>query len=214
MINDNVPTINQRVSYAKCNGNSVRRRSIALQIYCVLALVSVTTCGRAEPHLPCGGGNTAALQPDIVLSRAAWHEVSPLDLSSADNRAVSQTAELDGSDPDFAGMMIRCREGKLETIFVVLNPLAPRTTARVRLQSQGGLEELDGSPIPTGAGISIPVDPLVDLQSRWRGGKLEVALSAEGSDIHGVINLDGLIGPLMQLNAKCGTDMNQSRIRK
>ena len=154
--------------------------------------------------IPAGPYLGASVGPNRVRS-VAWRSVrSPDPRGGSDYEALLQTAEFDRSDVGFAGMMIRCRNQKLETIFVVLQPLPPGTQARVTISTEGVNQVYDASPIPTGAGLMVPIDIAQDIQIRWRQTReLAVTIKTSETEIKGAVSLEGLRSPLSRLEAAC-----------
>src|ERR1700730_10668658 len=55
-----------------------------------------------------------------------WRLVrTPNPQSGMDTISISHTAEVQKSDPNFAGMMLRCDEGQVEVLMIVLEPYPP-----------------------------------------------------------------------------------------
>lgn len=135
----------------------------------------------------------------------AWRMLSsPGPHAGADNEAISQTADLETSDPGFIGMMVRCRNAALETILVVAEPLPPRATADVTLSGGGATVVAPATPIITGAGLQVPIDLVAQLNGAWAGEPALDVTIATPDRIHGVVSLQGLRTPLLQLSRDCG----------
>src|SRR6516165_5400843 len=107
--------------------------------------------------------------------------------------AILHTADLDKSDPRLAGLMLRCAEHGLEPVIIVVDPLPPRAKPRITLRGEGQVINLDGSIIPTGAGILLPVDGLDLANGPWARSR-EVGIRIENGDtiIEGAVMLSGL----------------------
>lgn len=141
------------------------------------------------------------------IQAAAWRQArSPDPRGGSDYEALLQTADFARSDPGLAGMMVRCREGKIESIFVVVEPLPPRSAAQVRVTSTGFDETYLADVIPTGAGLAVPLDMAAEIRGRLRHAPdLSVTIRTAQGQIGGAISLEGLATPLDALNVACAS---------
>jgi hypothetical protein len=65
-----------------------------------------------------------------------------------DSIAVSRTADLLRSDPEFAGMMLRWTGGEIELLFVLVRPLSPRSRPQVTLNFEGKSLRFEAAVVP------------------------------------------------------------------
>jgi len=155
------------------------------------------------------GGSPAG--PD---SSARWRLVQSVDPQS-DRKAVSimRTADTIRSDPDLAGLMIRCRSRlgdgspNLEVLVVLLNPLPLRAHPNVRLKSESGESRYTASIAVPGALVLLPAEAAALATGPWQSAN-ELAIDVEdaGLAIHGVVALGGLRSGLSDLSASCPRD--------
>lgn len=144
-----------------------------------------------------------------IQNQKSWRLVQIAQpLTGANLPALLEVAELDRSDPGLIGMMVRCSEEAGENdpvpVFVIADPLPPRATPQVTLRASGADLTLEGHVIPTGAGISFPLDIRAKLLGPWRdSSELNVMIKNEDTVIKGVIRLTGLFEGLDQLAAIC-----------
>ncbi len=121
--------------------------------------------------------------------------------------AILQVAEPDRSDLGLIGMMVRCSEGAgdMVPVLVIAEPLPPRAEPQVTLRVSGVDLALSGQVIPTGAGISLPIDIREKILGPWRqSSELSVTIKNGVATVNGVIRLAGLFEGLTQLAAECG----------
>ena len=142
---------------------------------------------------------------------ARWRLVQTAD-TQGDRKAVSimRTAETIRSDPDLAGLMIRCqsRPGdglpNLEVLVVLLNPLPLRAHPNVRLKSEGGESRYAASIAVPGALVLLPAEAAALASGPWQSvNELTIDVEDAGRTVHGVVALGGLRSALADLSANC-----------
>ena len=117
---------------------------------------------------------------------------------------ISRSAELDSPDTDIIGLTVRCGHAGPEAILVVADPLPPRGHAQVTLDAAGSSDVVDATPIPTGAGLVLPIDVRVRAAGSWgRGTILAATLMHDGMVSHAKFTLDGFGGALARLESEC-----------
>lgn len=147
--------------------------------------------GLPEPH---PGSSSRAVAGNWRLVR------TPNPQGGKDAISVTRTAELAESDPNFAGLMIRCGDPQFEILIVLVRPLPPRTHPTVSI----GRAKYDGTVIPPGAAILLPGAATVDAQASWLAlPRLDIKIEEDGSQTKGVVSLDGLDAALAALSASC-----------
>lgn len=157
---------------------------------------------------------TKAGSPAGPDSATRWRLVQTADTQS-DRKAVSimRTADALRSDPDLAGLMIRCRsrpgDGSpdLEVLVVLLNPLPLRARPNVRLKSESGDSRYTASIAVPGALVLLPAEAAVLATGPWqRTNELTIDVEDAGRAVHGVVALGGLRTALSELTANCPRD--------
>ena len=147
-------------------------------------------------------------------SAVRWRLVQTVDPQS-DRKAVSimRTADTIRSDPDLAGLMIRCRSRpgdvppNLEVLVVLLNPLPLRARPNVRLKSESGESRYTASIAVPGALVLLPAEAVALATGPWQSmNELTVDVEDAGLTIHGVVALGGLRAALSDLSASCPRD--------
>jgi hypothetical protein len=111
-----------------------------------------------------------------------------------------RTAELSGSDPDFAGIMLRCGDPDFEILVFLIRPLPPRARPRVSIDGKS----FQGTVVPPGASILLPREATALARERWNALKtLSVRVDDDGTVVRGVVALDGFSTALPTLAASC-----------
>jgi len=150
-------------------------------------------------------------------SIARWRLVQTSD-PHVDRKAVSimRAAETIRSDPDLAGLMIRCGIGpgdgsaNFEVLVVLLNPLPLRAHPNVRIKSDGGESRFSASIAVPGALVLLPAEATALATGPWQTlNELSVDVEDAGLTVHGVVALDGLRSALSELSANCPRDVGQ-----
>lgn len=155
----------------------------------------------------------AGVNYPLKFMNAAAEETSPhwrlvRTPGSKDGRdvvSIMRTAETLRSDPDFAGLMIRCSDKALLQIGIVLiQPLPPRESPDVAIAAAGETRRFKGTPLPTGAILALPDTAASLPESSWKkAGEIAVSVQSKTSSIQGVVKTDGLAAALASLRSNC-----------
>jgi hypothetical protein len=114
--------------------------------------------------------------------------------------SIMRAAELSGSDPDFAGLMLRCADTGIDVLVVLIAPLPPRAHPKISI---GGMT-FDGSVTPPGAAILLPATASDLASSKWQTlAKLNIEVSDESKVVKGLVEIDGLANAMQTLAATC-----------
>jgi hypothetical protein len=125
--------------------------------------------------------------------------------------SVMKTADLTKSDIDFAGLMLRCGDGNIEVLIVLVRPLPPRAHPKVTVTVGSKTTEFIATVVPPGAEVLLPQEASFLASGPWQAAaELAVEVGAvEGDDqptpIQGVISLAGLGAALARLQANCAS---------
>jgi hypothetical protein len=119
--------------------------------------------------------------------------------------SIMHTADALRSDPDFAGMMIRCRpQAALQIAFVLITPFPPRSRPQVTVSINRSLARFQGEPLPSGSMVALPGEAGVLAKGPWRSAtELAVDIEKDGNIIHGIIPLDNLADAIPYLQSNC-----------
>jgi len=114
--------------------------------------------------------------------------------------AITRTADTSKSDPDLAGLIVRCQDKPgLEVLLALVRPLPPRRKREVTLGLRTAKPVVQAEISETGTALILPIEPSV-LTSQ---AELTVGVSDPDGPIQGVIPLDGLVRGLARLSASC-----------
>jgi hypothetical protein len=119
--------------------------------------------------------------------------------------AIMRTADTTQSDPDLAGLMIRCREKPgLEVVLALLRPFPPRSKKDVVVNLGATESILHAETSTPGIALVLPIDATFFTIGPWRHLKqLSVEIRDPESNVRGVIPLDGIAPALAKLSASC-----------
>ncbi len=135
-----------------------------------------------------------------------WRLVrTPNPAGGPDAVSVMRTPDLNRSDRDFAGLMIRCSATGEEALIAVISPFPLRAHPRVILDAGGRIEQLQASVVPPGAALLLPGDARAMVAGPWRSlPELSVDVSDGETRIRGVVSLLGLPAAIQAIAANCG----------
>jgi hypothetical protein len=124
---------------------------------------------------------------------------------AADAVAMMRTADTTRSDPDLAGLMIRCRETPgLEVVLALVRPFPPRSKRDVIVDSGAAKTVFHAESSPPGTALVLPIDATAFTTGPFRELKLlSVKISDSESEIRGAIPLDGISAAIARLSTNC-----------
>lgn len=119
--------------------------------------------------------------------------------------SIMRTADTTRSDPDLAGLMIRCQEKPgFQVLLALVRPLPPLAKRDVVINPKTAPSVVHAEVSPIGTGIVLPIEPSMFTTGQWRDLKeLAVLIHDPEADVRGVIPLDGLAPALAKLAARC-----------
>jgi hypothetical protein len=134
-----------------------------------------------------------------------WRLVrSPHPQGGKDAVSIMRSAELAGSDPDFAGLVLRCSERDFEVLLVVIAPLSFRARPHVTLKTSNSKDEFEASVAPPGLLVLLPRDVTDLARGPWRtASQLSVLITDEQHMIRGSVLLADLQAASDLLVASC-----------
>jgi hypothetical protein len=117
---------------------------------------------------------------------------------------MSHTADTTRSDPDLAGLMLRCGESGIEVAIVVVSLFPPRTQPNVTISAGGKEWRFEARVIPPGAELLLPAGTTSLAAGPWQSShELTVKVSSPEQSFGGVISTDGLAAALATLTVNC-----------
>ena len=119
--------------------------------------------------------------------------------------SIMRTADTEHSDPDLAGLMIRCKEkAGLEVLLALVRPFPPRSKRDVVITSLTTPSTLHAEASSAGTALVLPIEATAFTTGPWQGLKaLAITIKDPEAEIHGVIPLGGLAPAMARLSASC-----------
>lgn len=119
--------------------------------------------------------------------------------------AVMRMANTTQSDPDLAGLMIRCAEKPgLEVVLALVRPFPPRAKADVIVRSGAAPFVLHAQASSVGTALILPIEATVFTTGPWHEWKeLVVTIKQPEAEIRGTIPLEGAAPAIARLSASC-----------
>jgi len=121
--------------------------------------------------------------------------------------AITKTAETVQSDPDFAGLIVRCApKGKIDVLVALIRPFPPKSHPKITIASAtGGAVTVEASMAAAGAAVLLPHEVSAFAAGKWQTTPALSFVVKEGdSEIKGVVALNGLREAYNSLAASCG----------
>jgi hypothetical protein len=134
-----------------------------------------------------------------------WRFVrTPNPQGGLDAMSVMHTADLARSDPDLAGLMLRCGEAGFEVLLVTIRPFSFRTRPMVLIGAQGAPTRFEATVAPPGSALLLPQEANGLAGGAWQSAS-ELAIQVENgaNTIRGVIPIEGLRSAVEVLAASC-----------
>jgi len=130
-----------------------------------------------------------------------WRLVrTPNPQGGKDAISIMRGAELSGSDPDFAGLMLRCSETDIDVLVVLITPLPPRAHPQILVEGT----PFNGTVSPPGAAIMLPAEAADLANGGWQAlSQLKVEVRDDDRKIRGLVDIDGLKAAMQALTATC-----------
>jgi hypothetical protein len=148
----------------------------------------------------------AAASADAAQT-GAWHLLRTANpRGGADAVSISYTADVTRSDPDLAGLMLRCGEIGPEVVIVVISAFPYRAQPSLTIGADGKEWRFETRVVPPGAELLLPAQATALAVGSWQSAhELTVKISSPEQSFGGVIAIDGLGTALATLTANCPT---------
>jgi hypothetical protein len=123
--------------------------------------------------------------------------------------SIMHAADVLKSDLDLAGLMLRCGDGGVDVLIVVVEPLPPRAHPTVTVSAAGERDDFYAAIVPPGLELLLPPQVRELVSGPWtRARELSVEIDPGTGDsvpklIRGVVSLAGLGSALPVLTANC-----------
>jgi hypothetical protein len=135
-----------------------------------------------------------------------WRLVrTPNPRGGIDAISVSHTAEIQKSDPNFAGIMLRCDQGQMEALVIVLEPYPPSAIIELTITRHNLPSKYRAGVVPPGVMVRLPADAATTLLAAGhQDEELTVSLASESTTpTKGVVKLSGLDQAVGTLRGLC-----------
>jgi hypothetical protein len=118
--------------------------------------------------------------------------------------SVDHTADVNRSDLDFAGLMLRCGEQAPEVAIIALTPFPPRAKPNVSIRANGEDWRFVAQVVPPGAELLLPQEATTLAYGAWQHAhELSVTVTSPEQSFAGIVQIDGLAQALTVLMANC-----------
>jgi hypothetical protein len=165
-------------------------------------------CIESTTGKPRTNSGTGTLGPEA----GAWRLVrTPNPSGGPDAVSIMQTADTTRSDFDLAGLAVRCQDGGVEVLIVLVGALSLRSHPKVAVSAGGKRMDFTATVVPPGASLLLPKTATELASGLWTAtSEMTVQIETRQNDsapslIHGVVPLKGLSGALPSLLAICST---------
>ncbi len=128
--------------------------------------------------------------------------------TGVDAISISHAADFEKSDPNFAGIVVRCAEGQIEVLMAVIEPYPPLITIDVMIKRGKGPElTYRSSVVPPGVMIRLPSEAATSItDDRQRTDELSVTLiNGTAPRIAGIVKFAGFEQAIGTLKSLCRT---------
>jgi hypothetical protein len=144
-----------------------------------------------------------AASPDPV--QGGWRLIrTPNPRGGPDAVSMTHTADLTHSDPDFAGIMLRCGQSGAELVIVVVTPFPLGAHPDTTISGGGRVWRFAGQVVPPGAELLLPPEATTLVTTAWQSLRdLTIKVSSPNQSVEGVISTDGISAALATLMASC-----------
>ena len=134
-----------------------------------------------------------------------WRLVrTPDPVGGRDAVSITRTADVSKSDLEFAGLMLRCGEGSVQVLIVLVRAFPPRAHPSVKLTAGSATAELTASVVPPEVLLLLPREATSLAAGPWQAAtELTVTVEDERGAIRGIVPLTGLGHALALLRSNC-----------
>jgi hypothetical protein len=155
------------------------------------------------PDIPQGSIFGSQSAPSSVPVAGKWRLVrTPTPREGREIISIMATAELSGSDIDFAGLDLRCADQDFDILIFLISPLPLQARPAIAINSK----KFQGSVVSPGTAILLPRTASALAQEQWRSlPSLSIEVEDDGTKTHGLISLEGFNTALQTLMGTCST---------
>jgi hypothetical protein len=119
--------------------------------------------------------------------------------------SIMKAADTAHSDPDFAGLIVRCApKGKVDVLIALIEPFPPRSHPRVTVSSDGTIQAFEASITAAGAAVLLPDEAGTLAGAKWQTtSSLAVSVKDGDREVKGVVALNGFRAAYSGLTSSC-----------
>jgi hypothetical protein len=155
-----------------------------------------------------GGPAGPSARPGFVLTAATstWKFTRTQGTKEGESfAAIMKTADTSQSDPDFAGLIVRCApKGRIDVLVALIRPFSPRSRPLVTIASGGASQSFEASVAAAGAAVLLPEEVSAFAAGKWQSTpSLAVTVRENDSEIRGIVALNGLREAYSSLLSSC-----------
>lgn len=157
-------------------------------------------------RLRCLETAAASRQKQPPEGAGAWRLLrTPDPRGGPDAVSIMHTADMLRSDPDFAGLMLRCAEDGIDVLVIVVAPHPPRARPQVKFGPPGHETIYQATVVPPFTALLLPKDAtsLVSGLGGTPAADLSIEINDESPVVRGTVALAGLRPALEGLKASC-----------
>jgi hypothetical protein len=165
-------------------------------------------CFESATAKPRTNSATRTLGPEA----GTWRLVrTPNPSGGQDAVSIMQTADTTRSDFNLAGLALRCQDGGVEVLIVLVGALSLRAHPKVAVSAGGESMDFTATVVPPGASLLLPKTATELASGLWTAtSEMTVQIETGQTDsapgpIRGVVPLKGLGSALPSLLAICST---------
>lgn len=181
----------------------------------LITLLAGSVLGGADRPLerttPCAGSARSSCHGapfvEVASSSSPWKFTRTQGAKEGESYgAIMKTADTAQSDPDFAGLIVRCApNSKIDVLVALIRPFPPGSHPQVTIaSSNGGTVTVGASMAAAGAAVLLPDEVSAFAGGRWQTtASLSLIIKENGSEIKGMVTLNGLQQAYHALRANC-----------
>lgn len=159
-----------------------------------------------SPDSPPGSTTDFPTLPSSTPVAGKWRLVRTPDPRTGregkDIVSIMATAELSGSDIDFAGLDLRCGDQDFDVLIFLISPLPPQARPAIAINGK----KFHGNVVSPGTAILLSKEASKLAREQWRSfPNLTVEVDNDGTKTHGMVSLEGFSTALKTLMGTCST---------
>jgi hypothetical protein len=164
------------------------------------------TSKKDSPRRPCykEGNFSGPMSQQRPIEQGTWQLArTPDPARGRESFSITKIADANRSDPDVAGLMLRCGEGATTEVLVVLaEPMRSRTHPEVTVSAGASTTPFTASVVTPGDLVLLPEKASALVEHAWRStAELAVAIADDHHSLRGVIPLTDISAAMQTLQS-------------